>query len=80
MSNMPEFTKRGVFFGRIFFALFGALLLVIGVLMLLYFAAPWNLVGAMFIVAGLLGFFYAMSKPGNDVASSAKTLVEGFDD
>jgi hypothetical protein len=80
MSNVPEFTKRGVFFGRLFFALFATLLLVVGVLVLLYFAAPANWFGAIFIVAALLGFTYAMSKPGKDVANSAKTLVEDFDE
>jgi len=80
MSDVPEFTKRGVFFGRLLFAALGSLLILVGVMMFLYFIAPTNWLGVLFVLVGLAGLIYSMSTPGKNVANSAKTLVESVDE
>jgi hypothetical protein len=80
MSDVPEFSKRAVFLGRLSFAALGGLLILVGVMMFLYLNAPANWLGILSILVGLAGLVYSMSMPGKNVANSAKTLVESFDE
>ena len=80
MGNVTETTRRGVAFGRLYFAATGIVLLGIGVASLWFFDAPAKWLSGALVVPGLVSLLYAFSKPGHAVAASARTLLEDFDE
>lgn len=81
MSDAPEYTKRGVAFGRMYFAVLGIVFLGIGVMAFVTQEPPINwILGGIGVVSGIAGLIYSSSQPGRNVAHSAKTLIEDFDE
>jgi len=78
MSDIPEFTKRGIAFGRLYFAAAGVIFVGIGIAMLIAWESPEKWLGIVAIASGLAGLLYSISKPGKNVAHSAQTLTEDF--
>ena len=80
MQEAPEYTHRAIAFGRIYFIALGLALVAIGVLCVMSFEAPLNWAGGILAAAGLMTLLYSASKPGRNVAHSARTIVEEMDE